>query len=86
MPDLMLMDMNLPGRGGLETCQRLRTGSDVPIIILSVRNSVKDEVAALDAGADDYITKPFQMEELLARIRVAPRHAHSARKGAHTRW
>ncbi len=75
MPDLVLLDMNMPGIGGLETCQHLRSGSDVPIIILSVRNSEKDKVAALDAGADDYITKPFGMEELLARIRAALRRA-----------
>ena len=66
MPDLVLLDMNMPGIGGLETCQLLRGGSDVPIVILSVRNSEKDKVAALDAGADDYITKPFGMQELLA--------------------
>lgn len=75
MPDLVLLDMNMPGMGGLETCQHLRPGSDIPIIILSVRNSEKDKVAALDAGADDYITKPFGMEELLARIRAALRRA-----------
>ena len=73
MPDLVLLDMNMPGIGGLETCQVLRGGSDVPIVILSVRNSEKDKVAALDAGADDYITKPFGMQELLARIRAALR-------------
>ena len=82
IPDLVLLDMNMPGIGGLETCQHLRSGSDVPIIILSVRNSEKDKVAALDAGADDYITKPFGMEELLARMRAALRHqlqAHGER-------
>ena len=81
MPDLVLLDMNMPGIGGLETCQLLRTGSDVPVIILSVRNTEKDKVAALDAGADDYITKPFGMEELLARIRAALRRAPSSPEG-----
>jgi two-component system KDP operon response regulator KdpE len=75
IPDLVLLDMNMPGIGGLETCQHLRSGSDVPIIILSVRNTEKDKVAALDAGADDYITKPFGMEELLARVRANLRRA-----------
>jgi len=78
MPDLVLLDMNMPGIGGLETCQLLRGGSDVPIIVLSVRNSERDKVAALDAGADDYITKPFGMQELLARIRAAMRRAPSS--------
>jgi len=73
MPNLVLLDMNLPGMDGLETCRALRAGSDIPVIILSVRNSEKDKVAALDAGADDYVTKPFSIEELLARIRAALR-------------
>jgi two-component system KDP operon response regulator KdpE len=63
----------MPGLNGLETCRAIRQGSAVPVIILSVRNSEKDKVAALDAGADDYVTKPFGMEELLARIRAALR-------------
>jgi two-component system KDP operon response regulator KdpE len=73
MPNLVLLDLNMPGMGGLETCRALRAGSDIPVIILSVRNSEKDKVAALDAGADDYVTKPFSIEELLARIRAALR-------------
>ena len=81
LPDLVLLDMNMPGMRGLETCQHLRAGSDVPIIILSVRNSEKDKVAALDAGADDYITKPFGMEELLARIRAALRRSPTSPEG-----
>ena len=81
VPDLVLLDMNMPGMGGLETCQHLRLGSDVPIIILSVRNTEKDKVAALDASADDYITKPFGMEELLARIRAALRRAPTSPEG-----
>ena len=75
MPNLVLLDMNLPGMGGLETCQAIRAGSDIPVVILSVRNSEKDKVAALDAGADDYVTKPFGVEELLARIRAALRRS-----------
>jgi two-component system KDP operon response regulator KdpE len=74
-PDLVLLDLNLPGMKGLETCQEIRRVSTVPIVILSVRNSGKDKVNALDAGADDYVTKPFDMNELLARIRVGLRRA-----------
>ncbi len=72
-PDLVLLDLNMPGIGGLETCRVIRSGSDVPIIILSVRNAERDKVEALDAGADDYVTKPFGIQELLARIRAAMR-------------
>jgi len=74
-PNLILLDMNMPGMGGLETCRAIRSGSDTPVIILSVRNTEKDKVAALDAGADDYVTKPFGIEELLARIRAALRRS-----------
>ena len=81
MPDLVLLDMNMPGMDGLETCRLLRGGSDVPILILSVRNTERDKVAALDAGADDYVTKPFGMEELLARIRAALRRAPGSPDG-----
>jgi two-component system, OmpR family, KDP operon response regulator KdpE len=80
-PDLVLLDMNMPGIGGLETCRVLRAGSDIPVIILSVRNTEKDKVAALDAGADDYVTKPFSIEELLARIRAALRRSPSSSDG-----
>ncbi len=62
--------MNMPGMGGLETCRTIRANSDVAIIMLTVRNTEADKIAALDAGADDYITKPFSMPELLARIRA----------------
>ena len=72
-PDLVLLDMNMPGLDGLATCRELRAGSNVPIIMLTVRSSEKDKVRSLDAGADDYVTKPFSMEELLARIRAALR-------------
>ncbi len=74
-PDLVILDINMPGMGGLETCREIRSGSDVPIIMLTVRNSERDKVSALDAGADDYVVKPFGMEELLARIRAALRRA-----------
>ena len=69
------------GHGRPGDLPRLRAGSDVPVIILSVRNTEKDKVAALDAGADDYVTKPFGMEELLARIRAALRRAPTSPGG-----
>lgn len=72
-PDLVLLDMNMPGMGGVETCREIRRASDAPIIMLTVRNAERDKVAALDAGADDYVVKPFGIEELLARIRAALR-------------
>ena len=81
MPNLVLLDMNMPGMGGLETCRAIRAGSDIPVIMLSVRNTEKDKVAALDAGADDYVTKPFGIEELLARIRAALRRSSTAPEG-----
>jgi len=71
--DLVLLDVNMPGMGGLETCREIRNTSEVAIIMLTVRNSEADKVAALDAGADDYITKPFGTPELMARIRAALR-------------
>ena len=71
--DLILVDINMPGLDGLETCREIRSGSDVPIIMLTVRNTERDKVLALDAGADDYVVKPFGVEELLARIRAALR-------------
>jgi two-component system KDP operon response regulator KdpE len=77
-PDLILLDVNMPGRSGLETCREIRTSSDVPIIMLTVRNTEKDKVMALDAGADDYVVKPFGSEELMARIRAALRRAAPA--------
>lgn len=72
-PDLVLLDMNMPGIGGIEACRAIRSASDIPIIMLTVRNAERDKVAALDAGADDYVVKPFGFEELLARIRAALR-------------
>jgi len=74
-PDLIILDLTLPDLDGIEVCARLREWTQVPIIVLSVRDTEKDKVAALDRGADDYLTKPFGIEELLARIRVALRHS-----------
>jgi two-component system, OmpR family, KDP operon response regulator KdpE len=71
--DLVLLDMNMPRMGGMETCRLIRSGSETAIIMLTVSNSEKDKVDALDAGADDYITKPFSTPELLARIRATLR-------------
>jgi len=76
--DLVLLDMNMPGMGGLETCRLIRSGSEIAIIMLTVSNSEKDKVDALDAGADDYITKPFSTPELLARIRATLRRLPQA--------
>ena len=72
-PDVVLLDLGLPGIDGVEVVRRLRSWSVVPVIVLSVREGQSDKVAALDAGADDYLTKPFGMDELLARIRAALR-------------
>ena len=74
-PDLILLDLGLPLIDGLEVCRQVRAWSQVPIIVLTVRDAEEDKVAALDLGADDYLTKPFGTDELLARIRVALRHA-----------
>ncbi|MCG8346646.1 MAG: response regulator transcription factor [Chloroflexales bacterium] len=74
-PDVILLDLGLSGLDGLDVCRRIRGWSDVPIIVLMVRDSEQDKVEALDLGADDYLTKPFGMNELLARSRVALRHA-----------
>jgi two-component system, OmpR family, KDP operon response regulator KdpE len=72
-PDLILLDINLPGMNGLDLCRELRINTDVAIIMLTVRDSESDKVAALDAGADDFITKPFSTPELLARMRAVLR-------------
>ena len=69
--DLILLDLMLPGLNGIEICRRIRKVSDVPIIMLTAKDEVMDKVAGLDSGADDYLTKPFAIEELLARMRVA---------------
>lgn len=77
-PDLVVLDMNMPGMGGLEACRAIRRHSNIAIIMLTVRNSEDDKVAALDAGADDFVTKPFSTPELMARIRAALRRVPSA--------
>jgi two-component system KDP operon response regulator KdpE len=77
-PDLILLDVNLPGMSGIETCREIRRSTDSPIIMLTVRSAERDKVIALDAGADDYVTKPFGIEELLARIRASLRRHPTA--------
>ena len=86
-PDLVILDLGLPDMDGVQVCARLREWTQVPIIILSVRDSERDKVAALDQGADDYLTKPFGIEELLARVRVGLRHSAraQARQGAQSK-
>ena len=76
-PDCVVLDLGLPGIGGLEALRRLRTWTTTPVIILTAVDGERDKVAALDLGADDYVTKPFGMAELLARIRVALRHGQA---------
>lgn len=76
--DLILLDVNLPEMSGLDTCREIRRSMDVPIIMLTVRDSERDKVQALDAGADDYVVKPFGADELMARIRAALRRAAPA--------
>jgi two-component system KDP operon response regulator KdpE len=75
LPDLVVTDLSMPNMGGLELCRRIRAKSQVPIIVLSVRGEEKVKVEALDAGADDYVTKPFNMNELMARVRAGLRRA-----------
>jgi two-component system, OmpR family, KDP operon response regulator KdpE len=79
LPDLVVLDLVLPGLSGLEVCRHLRARSSLPILVLSARGDERDKVAALDLGADDYLTKPFGVNELLARIRAALRRAVGAR-------
>jgi len=74
-PDLIILDVNMPRMNGLEACRAIRSSSDIPIIMLTVRDTEADKIEALDAGADDYVTKPFSSPELLARIRAALRRA-----------
>lgn len=76
-PDLVITDLAMPNMDGLELCRRLRTKTQVPIIVLSVRGEERTKVKALDAGADDYVTKPFGIEELLARVRANLRRRHA---------
>jgi two-component system KDP operon response regulator KdpE len=80
-PDVVILDLMLPDTEGLDVCARLREWTDVPIIVLSAKGEEHEKVRALDGGADDYLTKPFGLSELLARIRVAMRHAGSGRPG-----
>ncbi|MFL5653222.1 MAG: response regulator transcription factor [Ktedonobacteraceae bacterium] len=80
-PDLMLLDLGLPTMSGLEVIKRVRAQSDLPIIVLSVKDAERDKVQALDLGADDYVPKPFGMDEVLARIRVALRHTAQLQSG-----
>ena len=81
-PDVVVLDLGLPDLSGLDVLRRLREWSEVPVLILSVRDGEADKVAALDAGADDYVTKPFSTAELLARLRVAQRRARPAEETA----
>jgi two-component system KDP operon response regulator KdpE len=81
-PELVLLDLGLPDLDGTEVIERVRSFSDVPVIVLSVRDRQADKVAALDAGADDYVTKPFGVEELLARLRAALRRTRGEEPGA----
>jgi two-component system, OmpR family, KDP operon response regulator KdpE len=76
--DLVLLDMNMPGSGGMETCRLIRSSSDIAIVMLTVNNTEQDKVEALDAGADDYVTKPYSTPELLARIRATLRRLPQA--------
>ena len=80
--DLVLLDVMLPGMSGMELLRRLRRASDVPVIMVTARDAVMDKVTGLDTGADDYITKPFEIEELLARIRAALRKRGGVAQGA----
>src|SRR3984893_2387440 len=77
-PELILLDVNMPGMSGLEACNKIRMSFDGPIIMVTVRNTERDKIAALDAGADDYIVKPFAIGDLLARIRAALRRSNPA--------
>ena len=77
-PDLVLLDVMLPGMSGLEVCRRLRTTSDIPILMLTAKEAIEDRVAGLDAGADDYLVKPFALDELMARVRALLRRTQPA--------
>jgi two-component system KDP operon response regulator KdpE len=81
-PDVILLDLGLPDRDGLEITARLREWTRTPIVVISARGQEEDKIKALDAGADDYLTKPFGVGELLARLRVALRHANKTESGA----
>jgi two-component system, OmpR family, KDP operon response regulator KdpE len=81
-PDVVLLDLGLPDLDGVDVLKRLREWSNVPVVVLSVRDRDQNKIAALDAGADDYVTKPFSVDELLARLRVARRHAQPGEEAA----
>jgi DNA-binding response OmpR family regulator len=85
-PDLVVLDLMLPGIDGLEVARRIRSASDVPIIMLTARDAVPDRVAGLEAGADDYLIKPFAFEELLARVRVQLRRRQRSDQPAQLRY
>lgn len=78
-PDLVVLDWMLPGMDGLEVCHRLRTGGEVPILMLTAKDTIQDRVQGLDAGADDYLVKPFNLDELLARVRALLRRTQTKR-------
>ncbi|NOY98038.1 MAG: response regulator transcription factor [Chloroflexi bacterium] len=78
-PDLVILDWMLPGMDGLEVCHRLRTGGEIPILMLTAKDTIQDRVQGLDAGADDYLVKPFNLDELLARIRALLRRTQEKR-------
>lgn len=80
-PDLVILDLGLPGMSGLDVCKHVRAQSNLPIIVLSVKDTERDKVLALDLGADDYVSKPFGMNEVLARVRVALRHTALVKSG-----
>lgn len=85
-PDVLVLDLLMPGLSGLEVCRRVRATSALPIIVLSVKDTEHDKVEALDLGADDYVAKPFHMNEVLARIRVALRHTAHTSPGPEPRF
>lgn len=85
-PDLVVLDLVLPGMSGLEVCRQVRATSQIPIIVLSVKDTEHDKVAALDLGADDYVAKPFHMDEVLARVRVALRRLAHVSPGTEPRF
>jgi two-component system response regulator MprA len=78
-PDLVILDLMLPGIDGLDVCQQLRAVENLPILILTAKDSTQDRVEGLDSGADDYLVKPFELDELLARVRALLRRTHSER-------
>lgn len=83
LPDVVILDLMLPDMDGVDVCKRLRAADEVPIIMLTARDATSDKVQGLEAGADDYITKPFEFDELFARIKAALRRRDAARPGGH---